>query len=131
MLCDCLSTERSMRLSAVRSLAFKCSRINSTVTYPFNSGRTVAALATSRSAAESQSTPKASANRLHTHSSTMDGPDGVFSLGPHTLQIDRKQLHGPIRQNVVQRMQEKIEESQRGIAVLQVRSDSRPRHVAQ
>lgn len=60
----------------------------------------------------------------------MGGPEGVFSLGPHTLQIDRMQLHGPIRQNVVQRMQEKTEGSHRGIAVLQVRSASRPRHVA-
>jgi Rod binding domain-containing protein len=52
----------------------------------------------------------------------MGGPDGVFSMGPNTLQIDRRQFHEPIRQNVVKRMQEQIPEGQRGIAVVQVRA---------
>lgn len=52
-------------------------------------------------------------------------PDGVYSMGPNTLHIDRKQFHGPIRQNVVKRMHEQLQENQRGIAVLQVRFDGR------
>jgi hypothetical protein len=52
----------------------------------------------------------------------MGGPDGVFSMGPNTLRIDRRQFHEPIRQNVVKRMQEQLPEGQRGIAVVQVRS---------
>lgn len=51
----------------------------------------------------------------------MGGGDGVFSMGPGTLQIDRRAFHEPIRQGVVQRMQEKLPEAERGIAVLQVR----------
>lgn len=49
----------------------------------------------------------------------MGVPDGKFCLGPGTLQIDRRQLHGPIRQGVVKAMQEKLKEGERGVAVLQ------------
>lgn len=50
----------------------------------------------------------------------MGSVDGVFSMGPGTLQIDRRHFHEPIRQNVVKRMQQKLEDGQRGVAVLQV-----------
>lgn len=52
----------------------------------------------------------------------MGVPDGVFSMGPNTLQIDRRQFHEPIRQNVMKHMQEQLMEDKRGIAVVQVRS---------
>lgn len=53
---------------------------------------------------------------------TMGGPEvsGVFSMGPGTLQIDRRQFHEPCRQSVIKRMQEKLPEGERGIAVLEV-----------
>jgi hypothetical protein len=52
----------------------------------------------------------------------MGGPNRVFSMGPTTLQIDRQRFHEPIRQNVVKRMQEQLQEGQRGVLVVQVRS---------
>lgn len=52
----------------------------------------------------------------------MGVPDGLFSMGPGTLQINREQFHGPIRQGVVKAMQEQIKEDERGVAVLQVKT---------
>jgi hypothetical protein len=54
----------------------------------------------------------------------MGVPDGKFCLGPGTLQIDRRQFHGPIRQGVVRSMQEQLKEGERGVAVLQVRANA-------
>jgi hypothetical protein len=54
------------------------------------------------------------------HSADMGSVDGVFSMGPGTLQIDRRQFHETIRHNVVKRMQENLEDAKRGVAVLQV-----------
>lgn len=45
--------------------------------------------------------------------------EGVYALGPGTLQIDRQAFHGPLRAAVAERMRDKVPEP--GIAVLQVR----------
>lgn len=47
--------------------------------------------------------------------------EGVFSMGPGTLQIDRRQFHEPLRQNVVNRMRDALCDKDVGIAVFQVR----------
>ena len=69
------------------------------------------------------STSKASVgNQTAQTLSAMAGPASpTFSMGPGTLAIDRQAFHQPLRAGVVQRMQAKLPESQRGIAVLQVR----------
>lgn len=51
--------------------------------------------------------------------SAMVVAEGVYALGPGTLQIDRQAFHGPLRAAVAERMRDKVPEP--GIAVLQVR----------
>jgi hypothetical protein len=47
-------------------------------------------------------------------------PTPVYQLGPDTLAIDRSQFHGPIRTNVLKRMQEKLPQAERGLMLSQV-----------
>lgn len=68
-----------------------------------------------------QASSTASFQRFNHYKAAMGLPDGVYSMGPNTLCIDRKQFHGPIRQDVMKRMHEQLQENQRGIVLLQVR----------